>query len=64
MRLPLITLLALASFQVITEEVPKKKYIKVVDNDLRKTYYVECKKLKLKNCHMEAFEKALVLKQI
>ena len=64
MRLLLITLLTLASFQVITEEVPKKKYIKVVDNDLRKTYYAECKKLKQKNCHTEAFEKAIVLKQI
>ena len=60
----LLALSLLASFQVITEEVPKKKYIKVVDNDLRKSYYVECKKLKLKNCHMEAFEKAIVLKQI
>ena len=64
MRLLLITLLTVASFSATTDVTPKKKYIKVLDNDLRKTYYAECKQLKQKNCHYSSFEKAIVLQQI
>ena len=64
MKFLVIALLTVASFSATTDETPKKKYIKVLDNNLRKTYYAECKKLKQKNCHYSSFEKAIVLKQI
>jgi hypothetical protein len=64
MKLLLITLLTVASFSATTDETPKKKYIKVLDNNLRKSYYAECKQLKQKNCHYSSFEKAIVLKEV
>lgn len=35
---------------------------KVVDNDMRKQYYVSCKAEKRKHCHFDSFTKALVLR--
>lgn len=35
---------------------------KVVDNDIRKQYYMSCKAEKRKKCHFDSFTKAVVLK--
>ncbi len=50
----------LISFQAITMEADWR-YEKVVDNELRKQYYSECKANKGKKCHMYSFNQSIKL---
>lgn len=47
-------------FQAITME-SNWNYQKVVDTELRKVYYSECKANNGKKCHMTSFEKSVKL---
>jgi hypothetical protein len=60
----LLTLTTLLSFSAITEQLPTRKFEKVVDNDKRRAYYFECKKQKEKGCHMKAFEQSIILVEV
>ena len=61
---PILLLMTLISFSAITEQLPTRKFEKVVDNDKRRAYYSECKQLKQVKCHYNSFEKSIVLKEI
>ena len=51
----------LIPFQAITMEV-NWKYEKVVDKQLRKQYYSECKANKGKKCHIYSFHQSIKLR--
>lgn len=51
----------LIPFQAITMEADWV-YEKVVDNELRKVYYSECKANKGKKCHMYSFNQSIKLR--
>jgi hypothetical protein len=50
----------LIPFQAITME-SDWEYEKVLDNELRKQYYISCKQEGLSNCHMRSFRKSIKL---
>jgi hypothetical protein len=52
------------SFSVHTTTLGERKFEQVVDNDVRKAYYVACRKNKEKDCHYRAFEQSIKLKEI
>lgn len=51
----------LISFSTIPAE-SNNTYEKIIDNDLRKQYYAECKVSKGSRCHMFAFNRAISLR--
>lgn len=53
------TLLLLLPMYLHPAESPDKKLVKTIDNVKRKAYYVSCKALKQKDCHMNAFNASI-----
>jgi hypothetical protein len=52
------------SFSVHTTTLGERKFEQVVDNDVRKAYYLSCRKNKEKDCHYRAFEQSIRLREI
>lgn len=55
--------LILVSFAATTQDLGERKFVKVVDKELRMMHYMSCKNEKRKRCHYEAFEKSIKLKE-
>jgi hypothetical protein len=60
----LVWFLYMISFSVHTTTLGERKFEQVVDEGVRKAYYVACRKNKEKDCHYRAFEQSIRLKEI
>jgi hypothetical protein len=60
----LSSFLILVSFTATTQDLGERKFVRVVDKELRMKHYMSCKNEGRKRCHFEAFEKSIKLKEI